>query len=108
MYIGYPVLFIYISGQTIGSRLMGLRIVSMDGGRVSAKRALIRTLCLWLSAIPFFLGYFWVLWDDQRRAWQDKLAGTCVIYYWDARLGPMMRARLAEKAKDRKLAQRGA
>jgi uncharacterized RDD family membrane protein YckC len=35
--------------------------------------------------IPLFLGFFWILIDDRRQGWHDKIAGTCVVYTWHAR-----------------------
>jgi uncharacterized RDD family membrane protein YckC len=33
----------------------------------------------------FFLGFLWILIDNRRQGWHDKMAGTCVIYNWPAR-----------------------
>jgi hypothetical protein len=38
-----------------------------------------------LSLAPFGLGFLWVLGEDRRRAWHDKIAHTYVLYVWDAR-----------------------
>jgi uncharacterized RDD family membrane protein YckC len=32
-----------------------------------------------ISGIPCGLGYFWMLWDDQKQCWHDKIASTKVI-----------------------------
>jgi uncharacterized RDD family membrane protein YckC len=32
----------------------------------------------------FFLGFFWILADNQRQGWHDNLARTYVIYAWKA------------------------
>ncbi len=81
----YPVIFWMINGQTVGKRIMGLRVVRMDGKKMTFLGGLLRVLGYWLSAIVFFVGFLWVLFSNDRRAWHDKLAGTCVIYSWDAR-----------------------
>jgi uncharacterized RDD family membrane protein YckC len=81
---GYHVFFTVTTGQTIGKRLMGLRVVRTDGRRISATRALVRTVGYLFSAVIFFLGFIWILIDDRRQAWHDKLAATYVIYAWDA------------------------
>jgi uncharacterized RDD family membrane protein YckC len=78
--IGYPVVFWVLLGQTPGKLLMGVRIARTNGQRLTIGRALLRYLGYWLSAIPLGLGFFWVLVDDQRQGWHDKLAGTYVIY----------------------------
>lgn len=38
-----------------------------------------------IAAMPLFLGYLWVLVDDERQTWHDRLAKTIVVYEWDAR-----------------------
>ena len=43
-------------------------------------KALGRTLFEWfLSAQVFYLGYLWMLWDDQRQTWHDKVVGSQVF-----------------------------
>lgn len=78
--IGYPVGFWVLLGQTPGKLLMGVRVVRLDGQPLTIRCALLRYAGYWLSAIPLGLGFLWVLVDDERRAWHDKLAGTCVTY----------------------------
>lgn len=66
-------------GQTIGQQVMGLRIIDEAGNPPGPGRAIIRVLASILSTIPIFLGYFWALWQPERRTWHDILAGTWVI-----------------------------
>jgi hypothetical protein len=65
-------------------RLIGLRVVSYHHKRIPLWRAVLRYLGYYISALPFGLGFLWILIDDRRMAWHDKLAGTCVLYAWDA------------------------
>ncbi len=78
--VGYPVGFWVLLGQTPGKLLTGVRIARIDGQPLTVRRALLRYLGYWLSAIPLGAGFFWVLVDDQRQCWHDKLAGTYVVY----------------------------
>lgn len=75
----YYVGFWMSAGQTPGKRFMGVRIVRTDGERVRWGNVLRRFAGYWLS-LTLFLGFLWVLLDDQRQAWHDSLAGTLVIY----------------------------
>jgi len=84
MYL-YFIFFFSTTGQTVGKAIMGLRVVTTDGKRMGVKRSFIRTLCYTLSLAPFGLGFLWVLGEDRRRAWHDKIAHTYVLYVWDAR-----------------------
>jgi uncharacterized RDD family membrane protein YckC len=33
-----------------------------------------------LSWLPLGLGFFWVLFDRDRRAWHDRLSGTRLVF----------------------------
>ena len=78
--IFYFVFFWTLVGFTPGKAILGLKVVRKDGERVSFFRALLRFFAYWISAIPLFLGFFWVLWDSKRQGWHDKIAGTQVMY----------------------------
>lgn len=69
----------WLSGTTIGMRLLALRVVGPRGERPGPVRAVIRLVGLWLSITILFLGFLPVLFDKRRRALQDFLAGTLVI-----------------------------
>ena len=77
--------FWILSGYTPGMYLMGVTVVTPEGGRISFWRAVMRLLGWYLSAFFFFIGFLWILIDNRRQGWHDKLAGTCVIYMWPAR-----------------------
>ena len=74
-----------LTGATVGKWLLGLRVVRADGNPPTFLRSLIRFVGYGLSAIVFFLGYIWVLFDNERRAWHDELAGTWVVYDFQRR-----------------------
>ena len=73
------------SGRTVGMALFGVRVVRGDGTDVSGRRAIVRTLTLPLSFLFLGLGFAGILLGDRRRALHDVIAGTAVIYSWDAR-----------------------
>jgi uncharacterized RDD family membrane protein YckC len=73
------------SGRTVGMWLFGLRVVRDDGADASGRRAVVRTLALPLSFLFLGLGFVGILLGDRRRALHDVIAGTAVIYSWDAR-----------------------
>lgn len=66
-------------GQTIGKMIFGLRVVRVDGQPLTFFRALARTISYALSAIPFFLGFFWVGITSSKRSWHDRISGTMVV-----------------------------
>jgi uncharacterized RDD family membrane protein YckC len=81
-YILYPAIMLMLVGWTPGKAMLGLRVATMDGRRLTFARAVGRQLGYWVSALPLFLGFLWILVDDQRQGWHDMLANTCVIYAW--------------------------
>jgi uncharacterized RDD family membrane protein YckC len=78
--IGYYTFFWTLVGFTPGKAILGLKVVRRNGAKLSFGRSLVRFFSYWISAIPLFLGFFWVLWDRNHRAWHDKIAGTQVLY----------------------------
>jgi uncharacterized RDD family membrane protein YckC len=79
--ITYDIGFWILAGQTPGKRVMGLRIVRSDGDRLRAGNAIRRQVGYVISGI-LFLGYLWILVDNRRQGFHDKLAGTIVVYSW--------------------------
>ncbi|NJD58657.1 MAG: hypothetical protein C3F13_14895 [Anaerolineales bacterium] len=78
--IAYFTFFWTLVGFTPGKALLGLKVVQKDGKKLSFFRSLVRFFSYWISAIPLFLGFFWVLWDPKRQGWHDKIAGTQVLF----------------------------
>ena len=65
---------------TPGKLVLGLSIVDAETGQTPRLgRLVLRYLGYLLSTIPLGLGYFWMLWDDRRQTWHDKLGGTLVV-----------------------------
>ena len=70
------------TGQTPGDAALAIRVVDLrdaTGRPLGYARALTRWAGSILSAIPIFLGFFWMLWDDEKQTWHDKLAGSVVV-----------------------------
>jgi uncharacterized RDD family membrane protein YckC len=76
----YFVVFWASAGQTPGMRVMGVRLTTYDGGYPSIARSVVRFVGLGLAIVPLFLGFVPALVDARRRALQDFLAGTVVLY----------------------------
>ncbi len=74
-----------LSGKTLGMALLGLQVVRADGGPLPPGRAARRTAALPLSFLLLGLGLLGILVQRERRALHDLLAGSAVVYSWDAR-----------------------
>jgi uncharacterized RDD family membrane protein YckC len=76
---GYLLAFTAAGGQTMGKMGMGLKVVAADGARVGPGRALARTLAWIVSAVPLGAGLLPAVFDSERRALHDRVAGTRVV-----------------------------
>jgi uncharacterized RDD family membrane protein YckC len=81
----YYAYFWTASGKTPGMVLLGVQVVGEEGGHAGTRRGLIRTLAFPLSFILAGLGFLGILLGRDRRALHDVIAGTAVVYSWDAR-----------------------
>lgn len=80
--IVYYVSFWNVTGQTLGSRLMGIRVVRQsDFGDLSALEAWRRMLGFLLASVPAGAGFLPVLFTERRRGLHDWIGGTVVM--WD-------------------------
>lgn len=78
--IAFILFWIYRSA-TPGKMLLDAIIVDARGGGKPSKRQLVlRYLGYYLSTLPLFLGFFWIMWDPRKQGWHDKLAHTVVVY----------------------------
>ncbi len=70
----------YRGGATPGMRILGIRVVrSVDGGPLTKQQAILRTVGYWVSGAVLYLGFLWILVDDRRQGWHDKIADTLVV-----------------------------
>ena len=65
--------------------LIGVRVVRADGSHLSTRRVVVRVLALPLSFLLFGLGLALIVLRGDRRALHDLIAGSAVVYAWDAR-----------------------
>jgi uncharacterized RDD family membrane protein YckC len=64
---------------TIGGMICQLRLVRSDGAALRPADALVRAFVGILSLVVAGLGFLWILWDPERQAWHDRIAGTYVV-----------------------------
>ena len=77
------------NGQTLGKQMVGIAVVRDNGqpfgfGAAVLREVVLKQLAVWIAStiipiIPWFLDYFWPLWDDENRALHDMGASTHVI-----------------------------
>ncbi|MNJ63823.1 RDD family protein [compost metagenome] len=59
------------NGQTLGMQVWGIRIQNKDGTAIDLWQALLRFLIAIMSWLSLGLGHLWMLWDRDKRTWQD-------------------------------------
>jgi len=87
MLLGYGLLhwtMIAVTGQSLGKRWLGLRVITDKRGRVGLLRGVVvRIWVMWIGSLP--VGGFpllfdpWFVFGKQRKTMHDTLAGTVVI-----------------------------
>jgi len=89
-------------GSTWGMALLGLQVVRADGTRLHFRQGWVRSLTFPLGFLTLGLGFLGILVQREHRALYDLIAGTAVVYAWDARAARLRYlARQAEPAVDR-------
>ncbi|MFB9309956.1 putative RDD family membrane protein YckC [Agromyces hippuratus] len=68
------IVFIPTIGGSLGHRLLGMRVIPLEGGWIGVRRPVVRTALL-LIVIPA------LVWDSDQRGFHDKVAGTVLIRY---------------------------
>ena len=74
----YTVLFHQLWGQTMGKMMVGARVVALDGGPLSWRRAVLRALGWALSVLTGGLGFVVAAMRRDKRGLADLMAGTRV------------------------------
>jgi uncharacterized RDD family membrane protein YckC len=66
-------------GTTVGGIICGLKVIRLDGRPLDWTTAIVRALGCFVSLVVVGLGFIWVVFDDQKQSWHDKIAGTTVV-----------------------------
>lgn len=83
--MGLPGYFIFFTGKygkTFGKKIFGIKVVREETPLLvpGLTKSLIRyTIGFIVDWISFGIGVLWQLWDPQKQALHDKIAGTIVI-----------------------------
>jgi uncharacterized RDD family membrane protein YckC len=92
--LAYFGLLVGSMGSTLGQRILGLHVVSVETGqRLPMLRALLRSAIFWVGSfvgivisglgtvfsLVFLLSCIWCLWDPRKQTLHDKLGKALVI-----------------------------
>ncbi len=79
--VSYFVLMTYFCGATLGKFLMKIKVVDVEGQKLTFMSVLIReTVGRYLSALIMYVGYIIAGLDTRKQGLHDKIADTVVIY----------------------------
>jgi uncharacterized RDD family membrane protein YckC len=69
-----------MNGQTVGKRILKLRVIKRDGSTLNGWDAFLRCYVGYLlSAAGLGAGFLWMLVDARQQGWHDMVADTLVI-----------------------------
>ena len=74
-----------VASRSFGMYVLGLRVVRADGTEIAPRQGVLRALVFPLSFLLLGLGFLGILVQHERRALHDLIAGTTVVYSWNAR-----------------------
>ena len=83
----FAVWFLYLAwcwhrgGMTIGMRAWRVKIEDKEGLRPGWGASTLRFLVSLVSTAAAGLGFFWSLFDSDKRTWHDILSGTRLVRY---------------------------
>jgi uncharacterized RDD family membrane protein YckC len=98
LFIYYPIMEILTNGQTVGKRIMGIRVITLEGGQASVSQYILRWMFRladfpiwifvaiysgelpWYSSILVFSGIACVIISGKSQRIGDLVAGTIVIF----------------------------
>lgn len=76
----YYVIMTGAKGATIGKMIMKLEVVDENYQKISYGRAALREIIgKFVSSLVFCLGFLWIIFDDKKQGWHDKIAKTYVV-----------------------------
>ncbi len=67
------------NGQTLGKRIMNIRVVKTNGAPLTFADVLVRYIGYYVNSFAIMIGWIWAFFDADRQGWHDKLASTIVI-----------------------------
>jgi uncharacterized RDD family membrane protein YckC len=77
--IGYYTYF-FGNGQTLGMKVVRIKLCGTDGTYpVGYGRGFLRWVGMFISALVIGLGFLWILIDENKQGWHDKIADTYVV-----------------------------
>lgn len=84
---GYCVFSWVYMNATIGKYIMKIKIITPQNKALGFLRSNLRFFCYIPSILFAFMGFFWIYFNKEKRAWHDYIASTRVIHCTASKLG---------------------
>ncbi len=75
----YFMVTVFWTGQTLGQRLLGIRVIDRHGQQPNLLVTSVRALAQLVGTLAAAFGPLWIAIDSERRAVHDVVAGTYVV-----------------------------
>lgn len=66
-------------GQTLGMQVWGIRVQNADGSAIDLWQALLRFFIAIFAWLPAGLGFWWMLFDKEKRTWADMYSDSYIV-----------------------------
>jgi len=93
VYLQYFGLFTVFGGNTPGMMVTGIQVASFSGDVPTPRQYMLRAAGYLLSAGTCFLGFLWVLWDEDGLTWHDRISNTYL-----AKIEPLREDKMSHSA----------
>ena len=72
--------YFFGNGQTLGMKAAKIKLCGTDGtSPIGYGKGCLRWIGMIISSLIIGLGFLWILIDDNKQGWHDKIAGTYVV-----------------------------
>ena len=72
--------YFFGNGQTLGMKAVKIKLCGTDGAYpIGYVKGFLRWIGMIISGLVLCLGYLWILIDENKQGWHDKIAGTYVV-----------------------------
>ncbi len=79
MYFFYFIYFHGTTGQTLGKKIFGLKVIRAGGEPMTLGVSFLRWVGYIVSGFAAHLGFLWIIFDGKKQGWHDKIAHTYVV-----------------------------
>lgn len=77
----YFILMTNYKGATLGKMLVGIKVVGVDGNKLSFGKVVLReTVGKFVSTLIIFIGYIMIAFTENKQGLHDKIANSQVVY----------------------------